>query len=118
ASVGIGRVEGDEVRHGAHSGALGPIAQVSIEVVLELVEIDDGPPFRLVASLTLRIEVEDGSLGARATHPAYTRHIGTHQRRPGSLKHRHHIAHHGGGPPRHLALIPLLSPTFALPPHP
>ena len=48
-AVGMGRVEGDDVRHGAHLGALGPVAQIGVEVVLELVEIDDGPPLRLVA---------------------------------------------------------------------
>jgi len=114
STIGIRGVECNDVRHGAHPGALGPVTQISVEVVLELVEIDDGAPLRLVAGRTFRIKVEDGGVGAGAAHPADRRHIGAHQRGPGGLQRRDHIAHHRGGARRQRTIIHVVGRIFRI----
>src|ERR1700731_2719042 len=60
----MGGIERNDIRHGVHVRPFGPVVQISIEVMLELIEIDDGAPLRPVPGRTLRIAVENGGLGA------------------------------------------------------
>ena len=82
---GIGVVEGDDIGHRPHLGALGPVAEIGVEVVLELVEVDDRAQLRLVEGPAFRIAVENGGLGAGSAHPADGGNVGAHEDGAGAL---------------------------------
>src|SRR5260370_40102459 len=69
------RVERDDVREALHGCTGGPVSQIEVEVVLELVDKDDRPAHRLVQGRAFRVAVEDRLLGAGAADPALGRDV-------------------------------------------
>src|SRR5260370_16764458 len=76
-AVRMCRVERDDVREALHGCTGGPVSQIEVEVVLELVDKDDRPAHRLVQGRPFRVAVEDPHLRPAPAHPALPPPAGT-----------------------------------------
>ena len=102
-------VEGDDFGHRADLRAGKPVAQIGVEVVLQLIDEDDRTTRRLVMGFAFRIAVEDRHLGARAADPARGRDVGADDRRALRLEEGDYFLHDLRRARRQFAVIDIVA---------
>ncbi len=95
--VGMDGVEGDDVREGPNLGLGGPVAQIEVEVALQLVDEDDLAINDIALGLAFRVAAENSHEGSGPAGDAGLRDVVADNRRAAILKEGDRVAHHGGG---------------------